>query len=210
MKKYLVFILAIISIMFPRNTLALSLGTNIIGNEKVRPGSNIVYTVVLDYELTEYEAEISYDRTVLNLVDVKEININTTTNDFSVEKSNPIKIKAASKESSKIVYMLEFNVKNYLKVDDTEISIKTLNAKNNDEELTASDSYTKVNIVDEAIFDEEEIKTDEDKLKTVLNDIKNVMSDYGEPITYISLGLNLILIILLISSLRRKKVDYDF
>ena len=106
--------------------------------------------------------------------------------------------------------MLEFNVKNYLKVDDTEISIKTLNAKNNDEELTASESYTKVNIVDEAIFDEEEIKTDEDKLKTVLNDIKNVMSDYGEPITYISLGINLLLIILLISSLRRKKVDYDF
>ena len=210
MKKFIIFVLAITFILVPNSVFALSLGTNIIGNGKVRPGSNIVYTVILDYELTDYEAEITYDRAVLNLVDVKEININTTTKDFSIEKADTIKIKSKSKRAAKIVYTLEFNVKNYLKVDDTEISVKTINAKNDDEDLTASDSYIKINIVDEAIFDDEEIETDESKVKSFLNDIKSIMDDYGQPITYVSLGLNLLLIILLISSIRRKKVDYDF
>ena len=210
MKKYMVFVLAIIFIFIPNYVSALSLGTNIIGNEKVRPGSNIVYTVVLDYELTDYEAEITYDRKVLNLVDVKEININTTTKDFSIEKSNPIKINSKSKEPAKIVYTLEFNVKNYLKVDNTELSIKTINAKNSDEELTGSESFIKINIVDEVVFEDDEIETEDNKLKAFLNDVKNIMNEYGKPITYVSLGFNLLLIFLLISSIRRKKVDYDF
>ena len=210
MRKIYAIILGTILLIIPSYTLALSLGTNIIGNEKVRPGSNIVYTVVLDYELTEYEAEVNYDRSVLNLVDVKEININTTNKEFLIEKSNPIKIKSTSSEAAKIVYTLEFNVKNYLKVNDTEVSIKTITAKNNDEELTASESYIKANIVNEAIFDDEEIETDKNKVQSLLNDIKGVMNDYGDPITYVSLGLNLLLITLLISSIRRKKVDYDF
>ena len=208
--KKLVFCILIVFLLVPIEIKALSLGTKIIGNEKVKPGTNVVYTVILDYELDDYSAEITYDRNVLNLVDVKEININTTTVDFNYEKNNPIKIDIKSKAPVKIVYMLEFNVKNFVSDESTEVSIKTLKAKSDDEELTASEDYIKANIVKESIVQEDDSNDEVNEIKSVMNDVKNILNNYGNPITYVSLGLNLILIIILFFNIRRKKVDYDF
>lgn len=208
--KKLVFCILIVFLLVPIEIKALSLGTKIIGNEKVKPGTNVVYTVILDYELDDYSAEITYDRNVLNLVDVKEININTTTVDFNYEKNNPIKIDIKSKAPVKIVYMLEFNVKNFVSEESTEVSIKTLKAKSDDEELTASEDYIKANIVKESIVQEDDSNDEVNEIKSVMNDVKNILNNYGNPITYVSLGLNLILIIILFFNIRRKKVDYDF
>ncbi len=208
--KKLVFCLLIVFLFIPTNIKALSLGTKIIGSEKVRPGANIVYTVVLDYELDKYSAEITYDRNVLNLVDVKEININTTTVDFNFEKSNPIKINVKGKKPVKIVYMLEFNVKNYVKVEETEISIKTLEAKSDDEDLTATEDYIKLEVVKESNVVKENTSDNQSEINRIMNDIKNILNNYGNPITYVSIGLNILLIFLLIFNVRRKKVDYDF
>ena len=208
--KKIVFSILIVFLLIPININALSLGTKIIGSEKVRPGTNIVYTVILDYELDNYSAEITYDRNVLNLVDVKEININTTTVDFNFEKNNPIKIDVKSKKPVKIVYMLEFNVKNYVSEEETEINIKTLVAKSDDEELTASEGYIKVDVVKEKIVTEDESSNDSNELNSIMNNVKNILNNYGNPITYVSIGLNLVLFVLLIFIVRRKKVDYDF
>ena len=123
--KKIIFIITLVLILCPVNISALSLGTKIVGNEKIKPGSNIIYTIILDHPLTEYSAEISYDRDALNLVDVKEININTTEKNFEVEKSNPIFIDIKSEDPANIVYTITFDVKNYTKMSSTEIGIKT-------------------------------------------------------------------------------------
>lgn len=211
MKKFILIIVLCLFVL-PSKGYALSLGTNIIGNEKVKPGENIIYTVILDQALNEYSAEITYDRSVLNLVNVTEVNINTTTKEFLVEKANPIKINIKSEELANIVYKLEFNVKNYVKATDTELSIKTLTAKTIEEEFTPVVAYEKINIVEDDVLFEEDIPSNEEDnyAKTLVNDIKNILNDYANPITYVSIALNIILIIALITNIRRKRVDYDF
>lgn len=210
MKKFI--FIALVLIMIPINISALSLGTKIVGNEKIKPGSNIIYTVILDHPLTEYSAEISYDRDALNLVSIEEININTTEKKFVVEKSNPILLNINSEMPANIVYTLTFDVKNYTKMSSTELGIKTTKAKYQKEELTSTEAFINPDIVEEDILfqDEEEHKNENKYISNVLTNVKNILNNYGSPITYGSVALNVILLIALIISVIRKKVDYDF
>lgn len=213
MKKFIVLIVFLLVIV-PSNVYAEKASTKIIGNEKALPGSNVVYTVIVDQPLTKYNAEISYDRTLLNLVSVEEININTTTKTFDVDKQNPIKISINSDNSANIIYKLTFNVKNSAKISDTNIELKTTMAVNNEDEFVTSDELLSLSIVekDDLFVKDEDQSYDksENKALALLNNVKVIIKNYGSPIMYASLALNLILLIALISNIRRKRVDYDF
>lgn len=210
--KKIIFIITLVLTLCPINISALSLGTKIVGNEKIKPGSNIIYTVILDHPLTEYSAEISYDRDALNLVDVKEININTTEKNFEVEKSNPILIDIKSEEPANIVYTLTFDVKNYTKMSSTEIGVKTTKAKYESEVLTSTETFINPDIVEKDILFEDEKQQQEEGnyISNMLTSVKKILNNYGSPITYGSIILNIILFIALTVSIIRKKVDYDF
>ena len=67
-----------------------------------------------------------------------------------------------------------------------------------------------MNFIEEDSLFVEEDNTDKDYITKTLNDVKNILKDYGNFIMYISLLLNVILIIVLITNIRRKRVDYDF
>lgn len=210
MKKLIIIVMFTI-ILMPVNTKALTIGTKIIGNEKIKAGNTVMYTVILDHPLNEYSAEISYDREVLNLVDVEEININTTEKKFAVERSNPILVNIKSDEPADIVYTLTFDVKNYTTLDSTEITLKTTKANYQKESLTFTEAFIKPSIIkQDTLFQEEGQNAKDNYLSKTMASIKEVLNEYGNPITYCSLGLNLILLISLIASIMRKKVDYDF
>jgi len=210
--KKLYLIVVLILLLFPINISALSLGTKIVGNEKIKTGSNIIYTVILDHPLNEYSAEISYDREALNLVDIKEININTTEKSFVVEKSNPILVNIKSEEPANIVYTLTFDVKNYTEMSSTEIKINTTKAKYQSEVLTTTEEFIKPSIVEEDVLFEqsEPTQSKNNYISKILTNLKHILNEYGSPITTGSIILNLLLIVALITSLIRKKVDYDF
>ena len=59
------------------------------------------------------------------------------------------------------------------------------------------------------IEDKEETNSD-NIFSKFATDIGKIFNEYGNPIMWGSIGLNILLIILLINSIRRKKVDYDF
>ena len=116
MKKFIIFVLSIF-LLLPVGVNAEKAYTKITGNEKILPGANIVYTVILDRQLTKYDAEITYDRSLLNLVSVNEVKLDTVDKKFEVEKGNPIKLSVSSKSSAYIVYTIVMNAKNYLEKD---------------------------------------------------------------------------------------------
>lgn len=206
MKKFI--LLISLFIIIPMNAYALKLSTVITGIDTVSKGDSIIYTVIVDRPLNNYKAEITYDRDVLNLVDVKEVNINTTTKNFNVEKSDTIVIDINSENLSNIIYTVEFKVKSYIDISDTKFTVKTLSSKG-EFEFTPDENEISLNIIEEE-KDDTEIVTDNKKINALLDDIKKILSNYGNPILYGSLGLNLIFLIALISNIRRKKVDYDF
>ena len=72
MKKFIIFVLSIF-LLLPVGVNAEKAYTKITGNEKILPGANIVYTVILDRQLTKYDAAITYDRSLLTLVSVNEV-----------------------------------------------------------------------------------------------------------------------------------------
>ncbi|MDD6879178.1 MAG: hypothetical protein PUD59_02995 [bacterium] len=209
MKKF-VFSILLMLFFIPIYVNAASISTKIIGNEKIKPGENIVFTVIVDQLLTEYDCEITYDRNILNLVSVDEVNINTTQKEFNVEKGNPIKLNIKSTNKGNMIYSLTFNVKNSAKADFTEIGLKTNLAKLDDEVYTSNEVYNKLTIVDNDYLFEEADTTEESEVNKILADVKVILRDYNNLIIFISVSFNLILIFALVSSLRRKKVDYDF
>ncbi len=208
MKKYVVLLLLIF--LVPLNVKAVKLGTQITGNTKLTPGSTVVYTVIVEQQLNNYKAEITYDRDVLNLVDVAEVNINTTTKTFEVDKSDSIKINIESKELCNVIYTLEFKVKEQTTAKTTQVEVKTLLSKNNDEEFSLDENVIDIDFEYEENDDGYIIEDSSKKYKKALNSVINIINNYGNPIMYGSLVLNIILIIIVISSIRRKKVDYDF
>ena len=212
MKKYC-FILIFVLLVIPFNVKALKLNTKVAGNDTAFNGSKIIYTVIVDQKLTNYKAEIVYDRDVLNLVDVKEVNIDTTTKKFDVDKADSVFITTESEKDSTIIYTVEFKVKDLIKVNQTSIEVKTLLAKNSEQEFNLDDILFDLNIsesneVDDSTIDKSSIDTS--YLKGLLNRIKSFSNKAGDWLLYGSIILNIILIISLISSLIRKKVDYDF
>ena len=208
MKKYIVLLLLVF--LLPLNVKAVKLGTQITGNTKLTPGSTVVYTVIVEQQLNNYKAEITYDRNVLNLVDIKEVNINTTTKKFDVDKSDSINVKIESEEFCNVIYTIEFKVKEQITAKTTQVEVKTLLSKNKDEEFSLDENYIDIDFEYEEDNDEYIIEDNSKKYKKLLNSVANIVKNYGDPIMYGSLGLNLILIIIVISSVRRKKVDYDF
>lgn len=209
MKKLFVFAITIFMLL-PMSVNAEKVYTKITGNEKIRPGENIVYTIILDRNLTKYEAEITYDRNVLNLVSIEEVKIDTAERSFNVEKSNPIKVSVDSSSPTLIIYTVVFNAKNNINVQKTEINVKILTAINGNESFNSDTAYFNMNFIEEDSLFVEEDNTDKDYITKILNDVKNILKDYGNFIMYISLLLNVILIIVLITNIRRKRVDYDF
>ena len=177
------------------------INTTIVGVENVKPGENVSYTVIVDTPLTEYSAEIKYDREVLNLVSVEEVNIDTTTKDFKYEKNDPIIINAKSKEEANIIYYITFTIKNYSK------DSKTAN--------NGSDKYSSEEVFNKIIISEQNdlfIKKDDgsSEISNVINKLSKIFKQNDNVIMIVSISLNFILLILLIISLKRKKVDYDF
>lgn len=218
MKKSLIMMILIFCIfIIPLSVNAEKVYTTVVGNDKVRSGSNIKYIVILDKTLTEYEAEITYDRNVLNLVSVDEVKIDSQTKAFSVEKSDPIKISVTSEKPTLIAYAITFDVKNSAKFNNTELGLKTINSSTIISEKTqkletVDTNYTIVYDGDDVLdnkYNDSDAKNDS-SIKNTVNDFKKIFDDYGDIITYSSLILNLILVICLIRSLIIKKVDYDF
>ena len=209
MKKYFIFAF-LIFLMFPGFVYAEKITTKIVGNEKVQPTQTIKYTVIVDRPLTEYSAEISYDREVLNLVGVEEINISTATRDFNYDKVDPIKITFKSKEESLIIYSLTFSVKKFFKYDSTDITINTKLAKDSSDVFESVETIQKINVVEEDYVYQETEEEKPNELSKTLTSISNILKEYDNPIIIVSLSLNFVLIVLLIISIRRKKVDYDF
>ena len=212
MKKYW-FIFLLILIVVPLNVKALKLNTKVTGDDSAFNGSKLVYTIIADQKLTNYKAEIIYDRDVLNLVDIKEINIDTTTKKFDVDKTESVFVTAEAQKDSSVIYTVEFKVKDLIKVEQTQIEVKTLLAKSSEQEFILDDvlfdlKISKSNVVDDSTLDNSSLDTS--YIKGVLNKIKNLSTKTGDWLLYGSLILNIILIISLISSLVRKKVDYDF
>ena len=211
MKKF-VLIFVTLLLLIPLNVNADKLYTKVSGNEEVIPGANIVYTVVVDRLLTEYEAVIEYDRDVLNLVNIEEIKIDTATRTFEVVKDAPVSVKVKGDSQTSIIYAITFTAKNNISVVNTDISINTTIAKIGKDSLTFDSVDYRITFVEEdpLFVDEEQKNSEDDYLKKVVNSFGTLLNEYGSPITYVSLGLNILLIILLINSARRKRVDYDF
>lgn len=212
MKKYW-FIFILLLIIVPFNVNALKLNTKVTGDDSAFNGSKLVYTIIVDQKLTNYKSEIIYDRDVLNLVDIKEINIDTTTKKFNVDKTESVLVTSESEKNANIIYTIEFKVKDLIKVKQTEIEVKTLLAKNSEQEFNLDDvvfdlNISESNVVDDSTMDNKSIDTS--YIKGILNSIKSFSNKTGGWLLYGSLILNIILIISLISSLIRKKVDYDF
>ncbi len=212
MKKYW-FIFILLLIIVPFNVNALKLNTKVTGDDSAFNGSKLVYTIIVDQKLTNYKSEIIYDRDVLNLVDIKEINIDTTTKKFNVDKTESVLVTSESEKNANIIYTIEFKVKDLIKVKHTEIEVKTLLAKNSEQEFNLDDvvfdlNISESNVVDDSTMDNKSIDTS--YIKGILNSIKSFSNKTGGWLLYGSLILNIILIISLISSLIRKKVDYDF
>ena len=212
MKKYLlIFIFALIIIPF--NVSALKLNTKVTGNDSAFNGSKIVYTIIVDQKLTNYKAEVIYDRDVLNLVDIKEINIDTTTKKFNIEKEESVFVTSEAESNSSVIYTVEFKVKDLINIDKTEIEVKTLLAKSSNQEFNIDDvtvdlSISASNTVDDDKLENSAVGTS--YIKRVLNSIKSFSTKTGDWLLYGSLILNVILIISLIANAIRKKVDYDF
>lgn len=213
MKKYWFIIFTLLLLIVPFNVKALKLNTKVTGDDAAFNGSKLVYTVIVDQKLSNYKAEIIYDRDVLNLVDVKEINIDTTTKKFDVDKAESVFVTSESDKDSTIIYTVEFKVKDLIKADQTVIEVKSLLAKNSEQEFNLDDvsfdlNISESNVVDNSTIDKSSIDTS--YIKSLLNSIKSFSNKTGDWLLYGSLLLNVILIISLISSLIRKKVDYDF
>ncbi len=212
MKKYLwIFIFTLI--ILPFNVSALKLNTKVTGSDSTFNGSKIVYTIIVDQKLTNYKAEIIYDRDVLNLVDIKEINIDTTTKKFNIDKEESVFVTSESESNSSIIYTVEFKVKDLINIDKTEIEVKTLLAKSSEQEFNIDDvtvdlSISASNAVDDDKLESSAVGTS--YIKRVLNSIKSLSNKTGDWLLYGSLILNIILIISLIANAIRKKVDYDF
>ena len=212
MKKYL-FVFIFILLIIPFNVNALKLNTKVTGDDSAFNGSKLVYTVIVDQKLTNYKAEIIYDRDVLNLVDIKEINIDSTTKKFNVDKEESVFVSSESEANSSIIYTVEFKVKDLINVDKSQVEVKTLLAKSSDQEFNLDDVTVELNIsasntVDDDKLDNNAVGTS--YIKKFLNSIKSLSNKTGDWLLYGSLILNIVLIISLISSLIRKKVDYDF
>jgi len=212
MKKFMFFIV-VLALFFPLGVNADTLYTKITGNQKIRPGANIVYTVIIDHKLTSYEAILNYDRSVLNLVSIDELNIDTSLKKFVVDRGDSVKINVDSDSDTLVAYTITFNAKHLIKVENTEINIETIKAKSSNEEFQAKESYFKIDFVEEDtlfVDDEEKNVNDEGIFSDLLNDVKSILKNYANPITYGSIALNIILVVVLISTVRRKRVDYDF
>lgn len=210
--KKVVLIFVTLLLLIPFNVNADKLYTKISGNKEVVPGANIVYTVVVDRPLTEYEAIIEYDRTVLNLINIQEISIDTSERTFETVKDAPVSVKVKGNTETSIIYAITFMAKNNISLTNTDISINTTTAKIGNDLLTFDKVDYRITFVEEdPLFVEEEITEDEnDYLTKVVNSVGTLLNEYGSPITYVSVGLNILLFILLINSIRRKRVDYDF
>lgn len=209
MKKFVILV-AFIFFLFPSIVYAEKITTKIIGSDKVQPTETILYTIIIDKQLTEYSAEITYDRNVLNFVSIEEVNVNTTEKEFNYEKKDPIVINSKSVEPANIIYTITFNVKKYFKSDSTEISINTKLAKNSSDVYDTVETVKKINVVEEENILEEADDEKQSELSKTLISISKVLKQYDNQITIVSIGLNMVLLILLIISIRRKKVDYDF
>lgn len=205
-------VLILLLLLLPFKVEADKLYTKISGNKEVIPGANIVYTVVVDRPLTEYEAVIEYDRSVLNLIDIEEISIDTSERTFEVLKDSPVSVKVNGNTESNIIYSIIFKAKNNILASNTDISINTTTAKIGSDLLTFDKVDYRVTFIEEdpLFVDEEPNDVENDYLNKVVNSVGTLLNEYGNPITYVSLGLNILLFILLINSFRRKRVDYDF
>ena len=211
MKKFLLILIAVL-LLVPINVSADKLYTKISGNEEILPGANIVYTVILDTPLTEYEAVIEYDRDILNLVSVDEVKIDTAERTFEVVKDTPATVKINSDEQTTIIYKITFMAKNNISVSNTNIGINTSKAVLGKDSLIFDEVDYKISFIEEdpLFIDEDEINNEDNYLDKAVNSVGKLLQQYGNPITYVSLGLNVMLLILLINSGRRKRVDYDF
>lgn len=197
-------------IFLPLNVKALNVSTEIIGNKSASHGDTIFYTIIVDQPLNVYKSEIKYDRNVLNLINVNEVNINTTKKKFEVDRSDSIVIDINSEEVSNIVYTLEFKVKNYSKLKNTKLSLKTLIAKTSEENFTSTEDYVDIDIVENNNEGDYEVDDSDNKITLMVNNIKRLLNNYRDNILYISIFINIVMFIILLINFKRKKVDYDF
>ena len=184
--------------------------TKIAGNKEAKAGDTVVYTVIVDKALNEYEATIEYDRNVLNLVNIEDIKLDTPERTFTVLRDNPTTVKVKSNSAVSIIYTITFTLKNNINSVNTDIQIKTIKALSGSDSLTSDSSDYRINIVKKDKLFEEENSNDNGQLDSIMSNVGKVMKKYGSPIMYGSVALNILLLILLINSIRRKKVDYDF
>ncbi len=210
--KYNILILMICVFFIPYGVKADKIYTTITGNDKISSGENIKYTVILDNALTEYSSEITYDRNIFNLVSVDEVKIDTETKSFSVEKDDPIKINITSNVPTIIVYTITFDVKKDISVKNTTLDIKTITSSTivnkKKKNLTSVDQTFEIEVLDKD--DSTIIVKKDNSIKNTVGSLRKLVDDYWDIVMYVSLGLNLVLIICLICSLKRKKMDYDF
>lgn len=184
--------------------------TKISGNKEAKAGDTVVYTVIVDKALNEYEATIEYDRNVLNLVNIEDIKLDTPDRSFNVLRDNPTTVKVKSNSAVSIIYTVTFTLKNNINLINTDIQIKTIKALSGSDSLTSDSSDYRINIVKKDKLFEEEDSNNNGQLGSIMNDVGRIMKKYGNPIMYSSVILNILLLVLLINSIRRKKVDYDF
>ena len=212
MKKVMYVLILFVMIFTVDNVNADKLYTKISGNKEVRPGENIVCTVIADRNLTEYESILEYDREVLNLVSIDEVKLDTSNRTFNVIRDDVTSIKISGSVATPVIYAINFTAKNNINVLNTDISIKTVKAKVGSESLTFDTVDYRIKFVEEdSLFIEDKEETNSDNiLSKFATDIGKIFNEYGNPIMWGSIGLNILLIILLINSIRRKKVDYDF
>lgn len=213
MKKFIIFVITMFLLLpIGVNANTEKVYTKISGNEKILPGANIVYTVILDRKLTKYDAQITYDRALLNLVSVNEIKLDTVDKKFEVEKGNPIKLTVSSDSSAYVIYTIVFNAKNNIEPQRTSISIKTLSAVNGSDSFDANEVDFGIDFVqkDSLFLEDDELITTKSKSSKLLSDIKGIIDGNENIIMFSSLALNLLLIIVCFINIKRKRVDYDF
>ena len=87
--------------------------TKIAGNKEAKAGDTVVYTVIVDKALNEYEATIEYDRNVLNLVNIEDIKLDTPERTFNVLRDNPTTVKVKSNSAVSIIYTITQSIKAY-------------------------------------------------------------------------------------------------
>lgn len=218
MKKYINITMLLLIILIPINVKAAIFDTTVLGEKQTEVGEVVEYTVTTNTKLTKYDAMLNYDKDNMYLIGVE------TSNDQLeiIRKGAGLEKLLYVGPETIINYKLKFLIKENCNQKELLFSIVTKSSLHMDNGVEVSISGKNTNQSIEIILKEEE-KEEEEVLEEIVDSnisekienksvgkFEKIIDDNYKIIIYVSLGLNLILLISVIVFALKKNVDYGF